>query len=487
MYLLIGCDDLGFAILREFQKRKVHTIVMDEDTRRLELLRRLGLKESETLPLDLSSPNIFRGIRMESVDVIIVNLADFERTKKVLTAINRMRNEPGPIRLNPVVIVRAEDEAEGPELKKLGASEVLPSNQLLAAATMGTIDRIKLMVSERRLDKILRENWKLGRLAIILQTNPDPDSIASGLALKLYARARNIDADIIYDGVIGHPQNRALVNLLGVELLNASEIEMDLGTRYRWFALVDVATPANCALPPGQTPTIVIDHHTVPLSEVQGLFVEIAPVAATATILTTFLRLSGIEPDPVLSAALFLGLVTDTMTLARQFTPLDMEVFQYLNARMDRTLYAKLTSPALIPEQLELFMRALKSSKVYEDFRFANLGEVDTREAIAVVADSLVGQEGVNTVIAYGVVKNKLYVSARTSLASIHLGNLLRGAFGDEWAGGHANMAGASIPLGRFKPTKPGLKRRIDSFVRRRILAATGVKKIQRKRKRKKK
>ena len=484
MYLLIGCDDLGFAILDEFRKRKVHTVVMDESPKRLELLRRLGMKEDETLVLDLKSSSPFQQVRMESMEVIIVNLTDFEKIKKVLAALNAIKSEPRPIPLNPVVIVRAEDDAEGPELKKLGASEVFSANQLLAAATLGTIDKIKLMVSERRLDKVLRENWKLGRLAIVLQTNPDPDSIASGLALKLYAKARNIDADLIYDGVIGHPQNRALVNLLGVDLLNAAEV--DLTTRYRWFALVDVSTPANCALPPDQTPTIVIDHHAVPLSEVRGLFVEIAPVAATATILTTFLRLSGIEPDPILSTALFLGLVTDTMMMARRFTSLDMEAFQYLNSRMDRTLYAKLTSPTLIPEHVDLFMRALKSSKVYEDFRFANLGEVDTREAIALVADSLVGQEGVNTVIAYGVVRDRLYVSARTSLASIHLGNLLREAFGEEYAGGHANMAGASIPVSRFKPGKAGLKRRIDGFVRRKVLTAAGVKRPQRKRKRKK-
>jgi len=216
--------------------------------------------------------------------------------------------------------------------------------------------------------------------------------------------------------------------------------------------------------------------------------VEITPVAATSTIMTNFLRFAGIEPDPSMAAALFLGLMTDTMRFARNFTDLDRETFEYLNMRMDRDIYSKLTSPELVPENIQIFLRALKASKVHEDFRFANLGEVENRETIAMVADSLAGQEGVNTAVVYGVVSDKVYVSARTKLDSLHVGRLMRDAFAEDGSGGgHASMAGATLPVSLFKPRKSGLKRRVDGYIRRRVLVAAGVLKPKRRRKRKSK
>lgn len=486
VYLLIGCDDFGFSLLESLKKRGVRTVVIDDGKLRIEHLRRLGYREEETICGDPASLDVLKRARIHSMDVIIISLNDFSKVKAILSAIRKLKEQERHLKLDPVVIVRVEDEAEADEVKELGASDTFPANQLMASSAISAFDRLKLMVSERRISRKFEQKWKdHGKLAIVLQTNPDPDGIASGMALKLYAKAKGVDADIIYDGVIGHPQNRALVNLLGVELFQSHEVDF---RNYRWHALVDVSTSAHCALPPNITPFFVIDHHTAPSSEVSGIVVEITPVAATSTIMTNFLRFAGIEPDPSMAAALFLGLLTDTMKFARNFTSLDLETFEYLNMRMDRDIYAKLTSPELVPEHIQIFLRALKASKVYGDFRFANLGEVENRETIAMVADSLAGQEGVNTVVVYGIVGDKVYVSARTRLDSLHVGRLMRDAFAEDGSGGgHASMAGATLSLSIFRPRKSGLKRRVDGYIRRKVLIAAGVLKPKRKRKRKSK
>jgi len=237
VYLLIGCDDFGFSLLENLRKRKVRTVVVDNREHRIEYLRRLGFREEETIFGDPSSQEVLKRAKIYSTDVIIISLNDFSKVKPVLSTIRKLKEQ----KLDPVVIVKAEDEVEADELKEMGASDIFPVNQLLASSAVAAFDKLKLRVSERRLSRRFEEMWKgPGKLGIILQTNPDPDGIASGMALKLYAKAKGVDADIIYDGVIGHPQNRALVNLLGVELIQAHEV--DFSRNYRWYALVDVST-----------------------------------------------------------------------------------------------------------------------------------------------------------------------------------------------------------------------------------------------------
>ena len=54
---------------------------------------------------------------------------------------------------------------------------------------------------------------------IVLQDYPDPDAISSAFAHQLISAAFDIKCDIAYDGKISHPQNIALVKLLGIELV----------------------------------------------------------------------------------------------------------------------------------------------------------------------------------------------------------------------------------------------------------------------------
>ncbi len=486
MYILVGCDDLGFQLLQELTERKARVVVVDENAERINHLRRLGYKEDETLVGDPASEQTLEAAGIEKAEVVIITLKDFGKTLKVLRAIGSIFDSKlralKAMGFSPVVIARVEDEAERSEVERLGASGVLAENQLLGSASAVKFDEISMMLKERLLRRLMEDmRERPGRLAIILQTNPDPDSIASGVALKLYAKRMGVDADIIYDGVVGLPENVALINLLDARLIEAGEVNLERD--YQWTALVDVATAANCALPDGKIPTIVIDHHIVPESEVKGNLVAIFPVASTSTIMTNFLRYAKIQIDPVTATALMMGLLTDTMWLTRKLTPIDLETFQFLSDVMDRTLFQRIrmVSSHPSPEHIELLGRALRASKTKGDFRFVYLGEVDNRESIAIVADYLLSYEGPNTVITCGKIENNIYVSARTRLDTLHLGKLMKDAFSDiGTGGGHAKMAGATIPLRAFSQGKGGPRSRVNSLIQERILTAAGVKKRKR-------
>ncbi|MEM3401939.1 MAG: DHH family phosphoesterase [Candidatus Hadarchaeales archaeon] len=480
MYLMIGSDDFAFAIAESIRGKGTKVVVVERDETRTKHLKNLGYKEDEVFCGDPTSPEILSAAGISDADAVLVMLQDYSTTRKVLMRIKELREKSkAGVPIDPVVIARVPDEAYAGDAKWLGASEVLPENQLLSNSAMETFTRLKCMMNEKKLRRLIeRERPRGGKMAIVLQTNPDPDSIASGVALKLYSKRFGIDADIIYDGIIGHLQNKALVNLLGVEMIEASRVNFN---DYRWFALVDVATHSYCALPTSIIPTIIIDHHTVPESEIKGTFVDITPAAAASTLLANYLRFAGIDIDPPTATALLVGILTDTINLVRGFSSLDMEAYQFLSKFADMDMLRRLMSPSIPPENFEVLIAAHRASKIKEGFLFANVGEVKNRELIAFAADVLLNREGVGTTLVYGIVGDNIYVSARTKDVSIHLGNVLREAFREIGsAGGHPKMAGATIPLSAFKGRKE--RRVIDRELSTRFLVAAGIVKPKKKR-----
>ena len=72
------------------------------------------------------------------------------------------------------------------------------------------------MGTPQQLDELLGEGSEIN---IVCHNNPDPDCLASALALGRIAATAGIDErHILYSGEISHQQNRAFVNLLNVDL-----------------------------------------------------------------------------------------------------------------------------------------------------------------------------------------------------------------------------------------------------------------------------
>ncbi|HEX8831688.1 MAG TPA: hypothetical protein VF705_11000, partial [Longimicrobium sp.] len=65
------------------------------------------------------------------------------------------------------------------------------------------------------------------RHVVAIQDFPDPDAISCGMAYRELASAYGITADIMYEGVISHPENLALINLLEIQVIRWTR-EVDL-------------------------------------------------------------------------------------------------------------------------------------------------------------------------------------------------------------------------------------------------------------------
>ena len=88
----------------------------------------------------------------------------------------------------------------------------------------------------RQLSELLARH-KGERHAIALQDYPDPDAMSSGLAHRLICAQHEIEVDLLYEGLVSHQENLALLQLLEVPLVRVSD-ETDL-KRYQYSVFVD--------------------------------------------------------------------------------------------------------------------------------------------------------------------------------------------------------------------------------------------------------
>ena len=109
----------------------------------------------------------------------------------------------------------------------------------------------------KRLKEVLRD---ARRLHIFTHDNPDPDALASALALKyLVHQLWHIQTRIVAGGIVGRAENRAMRRHLKIRLTHAERVPE---TALRATALVDTQPRAgNNSFPRRLIPTIVIDHH----------------------------------------------------------------------------------------------------------------------------------------------------------------------------------------------------------------------------------
>lgn len=284
-------------------------------------------------------------------------------------------------------------------------------------------------------------------LAIVCHDDPDPDCLASAFGLKRLARHGGItDTGVLYGGGISHRQNWAMIDRLELDLrpYDPSAVRSaDL------VAFVDHSVPGrNNPLPETAEVDIVIDHH--PVENASGVYVDHRPSAgATATIVTQYFRELGITPDERIATALLFGIRRETMDFVRRSTTLaEYSAAQYLHIFADLDAIQVLSESLFSGVTLDTIARVIDSRECRGSCLVSSAGRVPDREAIPLAADYLLNLDGTNTSVVFGVVDDAVEVSARTLDSEVHVGGRLELAFG-EWgsAGGHRDMAGASLPL----------------------------------------
>jgi nanoRNase/pAp phosphatase (c-di-AMP/oligoRNAs hydrolase) len=430
--LVLGCGSVGrrLAVADDGPVRVVTT-----DEHRIETLRSDGVAASHGDPTD---PDVLAEVP-EQPDTVVVGSDDPARN----LAVARLARERFPDARLFAFAGRGATDAEVTKLREV-ADDVHDPRAAISEFLMERVGDDGLRT--RRLKRVLRD--VPGPLAVVAHDNPDPDAIASAVALTHVAERAGTPAEACYFGNISHQENRALVNLLEFELTDLDG-DTDL-SRFGAVALVDHSRPGvNDQLPEDTEIDIVIDHHP-PRAPVEARFVDLrSDVGSTSTLLADYLRRLGVEPSPALATALLFGIHVDTREFSREVAIEDFEAAAYLVEFADAALLERIESPSASVETFDIIGRAIVEREVREDVLTTYVGEVTDRDALAQAADRLLDLEGIATTLVFGCLDNTIFVSARARGADVDLGEALRDAFGQIGsAGGHADMAGAQIPVG---------------------------------------
>ncbi|AEF96382.1 DHH family phosphoesterase [Methanotorris igneus] len=310
-------------------------------------------------------------------------------------------------------------------------------------------------------------------LLIVTHNNPDPDAMASAMALKTIASKWDVEADIAYGGNIGFDENKAMINLLGIKMKHIRDVDL---SKYCAIAVVDTSSSKNLPFDPETKEIdIVIDHHEN--GDLTARYMDVqSDVGATATILTEYLRELDISPSRDLATALFYAIASDTNYFKRKVTKKDFDAAGYLQGLIDAKTLQMIENPDMDTETMEVLAKAVLNRKIVKgNIALSYVGEISNRDALPRAADFLLRMEGITTTFVFGIVGDNIHISARTKDLRVDVGDILRKAFD---GGGHQAAAAAYIPLGIFKAVsdKESLRKLVEEAIRTKIFEVMGIK-----------
>lgn len=320
---------------------------------------------------------------------------------------------------------------------------------------IGIQEKVLQIPRQRRLNKLLDAVDGVQELTVVLHNNPDPDAIAAGAALKyLLEKKAGMKVDVVYQGVIGRAENKALVEYLGVPLHQLPDKDPNLPEN---LALVDTHTQAeNNPIPKEIKPLIVVDHHNNYINA-QGVYIDIRPnMGATATMMTEYLLAAGCPPPQRLATALLYGIKTDTLALSRRTTTADVNAYCYLSALADIDAFLSFEQAQVPAGYFQGLAAAMAGAKVYGDgLVITYLKNLSYPDLVAEIADLMLRLEGTKVVISLGTFDDRLHFSIRSLDETLNVNRLAKRMAGEEGnAGGRDSIAGGQIPLDHHHPDK---------------------------------
>jgi nanoRNase/pAp phosphatase (c-di-AMP/oligoRNAs hydrolase) len=285
------------------------------------------------------------------------------------------------------------------------------------------------------------------RVLIMLHNDPDPDAMASGLALRNVLRRTKTTAIIGAIQGVTRPENQRMVNLLD---LHVEAITPETLREYDRIAMVDVQPHYFGEMI--DRVDLVIDHHP----EQPGytaVFKDIRPdYGSTSTILTEHLRAVDVNISERAATAMLYAIKSDTLFFNRSTNRVDLEAFSYLYPLADAALIRKMEGAEITLERLDYVMKAYRSGRLADQVFCAFLGPSPREDFIPYVADFFLQLEDVKWTIVAGIVNETLVISVRNLGYTKNAGEFVRRFFSDIGsAGGHRAMAKAIVPVRAFR------------------------------------
>lgn len=324
-----------------------------------------------------------------------------------------------------------------------------------------------------RSDRFLKTLEQARRVTFVSHVHPDPDSLGSMMGLAYLVETRlGKPTRLIRDGLISRAENRAMVELLDIDLVPLNEADWDKGD-----AVVMVDSQPNTGrhnLDPCIPITAVIDHHDTP-GDLEGVrFVDVRhTLGATCSIVVSYLTEQKVEVPPRIATGLFYGIETEMAGYPREASDLDDQALHHLYPLTDKDLVARIRNARLPQRYFGCLVQALQSSFVYDRLIISWVSDLPQPELAAEVVDFLIRFEEVDWAVCAGVHRDKLILSVRAARPDAQAGEMLRRVVqGMGRAGGHDRRAGGTVYL---PSTSAHAVEHIQGELRRRLLKALNI------------
>jgi len=289
--------------------------------------------------------------------------------------------------------------------------------------------------------------------AILMYGSPDPDAVASAMALEEILRRTSGIArcTLISTEPVARQQNREFIRAmrLDIGLLDKSDLDS-----FDLIALVD-AQPTFF----GQSlenipvrPQIVLDHH--PAAGVwHAELADIRPnYGALSTVMMEYLLTAKVRIPRKLYTALLYGIKTDTNNFERDSILEDITAYYLAYSRANRQLIRRIELNQIPEKYFKYFDYAFHHRRRYRDRAMCFLGKVESTDACVQVADFFIRIAEIYYVLIAGIVRDRLVIVLRGDGYRQDCGAIAIKAFGGYGsAGGHKSAARVEIPMEALK------------------------------------
>lgn len=325
----------------------------------------------------------------------------------------------------------------------------------------------------RRSDRFLAGLQTADRVVFVSHVHPDPDSLGSMLGLAHLVESRLGKPTVITrDGLISRAENRAMVDVLHLDLIPIEDVDWQDGDA---VVMVDSQPRTGRHTFPDSVPLYaVLDHHDTP-GDLDGVaFTDIrCSHGATCTLVTKYLLEQDAAIPEKVATALLYGIETEVTGYPREASPSDDAALIQLYPIADKDLIAQIRNARLPHSHFECLLQAMQSSFIYDRLIVSWVDELPQPEQAAEVCDFMIRFEKVDWALCAGVYKDQLILSVRAAIENAHAGDILRQVVGKLGrAGGHDRRAGGAIPLAS---TAPSAIDDIQAELRRRLLKALKI------------
>ena len=328
-------------------------------------------------------------------------------------------------------------------------------------------------VSTRRSDLFLAGLENASQVTFVSHVQPDPDSLGSMMGMAhLVESTLGVPTRLTRDGLICRAENRAMVELLDLELVPIDDIDWQPGE-----AVVMVDSQPNTGRHSFDTDVpiyAVVDHHQTPGDLAGVSFVDVrSGLGASCSIVTSYLVEQDLSVPAGLATGLLYGIESELNGYPREGSALDDSSIQFLFPLADKELLARIRHTPLPQSYYESILQALQSTFIYDRLLISWVSELPQPEMAAQVVDFMIRLENIDWAVCAGVFEGQLLLSVRTCLPRGRAGEILRQVVGRMGrAGGHDRRAGGCVQLAS---TSANAIEHIQGELRRRLLKALHI------------